>query len=397
MKKKLLYTLIALGSLISARGQEEITKAAEAYRAAGQSRTAINGEFFQATIKMGAAANQFQIFLKPNTNVGDLVIGFPNAIIAGGAPGVAFSVPGVATFTPTYHLQGGMTFSNVTENVGGRSRIAFNTNAATGPLTLPWPAGEERLAYTITINGDDTVGLRMEHDMLGISSFAFYMAEQNTASDWTNITTPFYAFGSGAVVGTEGNFIYVTLGSSIITPVTFKDYNAKCNDKGTLVTWTTAMEANTSHYEIEKSVNGQDWVKIDQVAAAGNSSADRAYQYLDLESGRAFYRLKQVDLDGSHVYTAVASVNCEPKKTSVALFPVPAKDKITVVINSTVAARTDLQIFDMNGKLVRRTSAQVNSGNNNFVLNVSDLPNGQYMLASTDPSMQFNKKFTINR
>jgi hypothetical protein len=39
----------------------------------------------------------------------------------------------------------------------------------------------------------------------------------------------------------------------------------------------------------------------------------------------------------------------------------------------------------------------VNSGNNNYVLNVNDLPAGQYMLSSADPAIQFNKKFTINR
>lgn len=400
MKKKLLYGVLFLATMTRVHAQEEIRKAAEAYRAAGNRQGAINGEFFQATIKMGANANQFLVYLKPNTNVQDLVSPNPTAFFAGGAPGFAFSLAGTtATFSAAnvvFNLGANPGFSVNTEVAGGRSRVSFNTNAAT-QITLPWNAGEERLAFTLNLTGDDTVGLRLEHDMTVASPFALYIGEQNTFSDWTHYTTPFYTFGTGAVLGTEGVYTYVTLGSSIITPVTMKDYSIKCVDKGTSISWVTTTESNTSHFDIEKSLNGADWIKIDQVSAAGNSSSDRSYSYLDLDGGRAFYRVKQVDLDGRSVYTAVVQVNCEPKKTSVVLFPVPAKDKLTVVVNSTVAVKTDLQVFDMGGKMVRRVPVQVNNGNNNFILNVLDLPSGQYMLTSSDPSIMINKKFTVNR
>ena len=80
-----------------------------------------------------------------------------------------------------------------------------------------------------------------------------------------------------------------------------------------------------------------------------------------------------------------------------ALYPVPAKDNLSVVIRADNASRTELQIMDMLGKTLQRVPAQINRGNNNFNLNVSELPAGQYMLVGSDPSFQINKKFTIIR
>ncbi len=180
-------------------------------------------------------------------------------------------------------------------------------------------------------------------------------------------------------------------------PVLFTNYNVNCGDKGTLITWSTATESNSKNFEIEKSINGVDWIQIDQVAAAGNSADLRNYQYLDLEGGNNFYRIRQVDEDGRFIYTNVKHTDCKTDQFDVILYPVPAKDNLNVVIRSDKAVKTDLQIMDMNGRTVRRTTTQINKGNNNIILNIIDLSVGQYMLISSDPSIIINKRFTIAR
>jgi hypothetical protein len=164
-----------------------------------------------------------------------------------------------------------------------------------------------------------------------------------------------------------------------------------------LLTWGTATEQNTSKYEIQRSKDGANWVAIDNVAAAGNSTSDRSYQYLDLQGGSAFYRIRQVDADGKSVYTDIKRTSCESKNFTVVLYPVPAKENLTVVIKSDKAVRTELQIMDINGKLLRRIPTQINSGSNNISLNVKDLAAGQYLLTSSDPELPINKKFVVAR
>jgi Secretion system C-terminal sorting domain len=180
-------------------------------------------------------------------------------------------------------------------------------------------------------------------------------------------------------------------------PVTFSNYDVKCTDKGVALTWATATEQNSDKFEIQRSENGLDWITIDNVAAAGNSIDNRNYQYLDLKGGTAQYRIRQVDKDGRFTYTAVKRTDCKASQFDVVLYPVPAKDNITVVIKSDRAVRTDLQILDINGRLVRRIPTQINKGNTNVNLDVSVLPAGQYMLSGSEPSLQINKKFTIVR
>jgi hypothetical protein len=187
----------------------------------------------------------------------------------------------------------------------------------------------------------------------------------------------------------------LALGGSL--PVTFSSFNVKCNDKGALLTWGTASEQNTDRFEILRSVNSIDWVVIDNVAAAGNSDVPRNYQYLDLKGGEVFYRIRQVDKDGRFTYTAIGQTDCKVSQVNITLFPVPASDKLTVVIKSEQTVRTNLQIVDMNGRMVSRTFAQINKGNNNIILNVSNLPGGQYLLTSSDPSIIINRKFTVLR
>lgn len=187
------------------------------------------------------------------------------------------------------------------------------------------------------------------------------------------------------------------LGPSVPTPVTFTGYNVTCGDRGTLITWTTGSEVNSSHYEIERSTDGTNWVRIDNVRGAGNSTTTRNYQYLDLQGGDAFYRIKQVDLDGRYVHTAVKRVSCNSRNITVALFPVPTPNILNIAVRSDKMIRTDLQVIDMSGRIVKRQSVVINNGNTNLTLDLSNLPSGEYLLTGSDQTLPLNKKFTIAR
>ncbi len=351
-------------------------------------------ELFQATIKQGANANQFLVYVRPSQNIQDI----PGAgIFAGGAPQVVFSVLGnTAVFTPTYHL-GASPLSNTVQTAGGRTRMVVGpTNASN--ITLPWNANEERLAFTVNIAGDDTVGARLEADFVTFGQFVFFVSEQNTGgTDWTNYTDPFYPGGVGSVEGTDGIFSYVTIPSTIVVPVTFSKFNAQCHEKGASITWSTATEQNSKQFDIERSDDGINWRVIGSVPAAGNSNAERNYNYLDLEGGAALYRIRQKDFDGRSIITDIKRTDCKSSDVNVALYPIPTRDNLTVVIRSDKDMRTDLQIVDMKGSVLRRMPTQINKGNNTINLSVSELPAGQYMLRSADAGMFVNKAFTVAR
>ncbi|MEP6711079.1 MAG: T9SS type A sorting domain-containing protein [Ferruginibacter sp.] len=180
-------------------------------------------------------------------------------------------------------------------------------------------------------------------------------------------------------------------------PVLFSSYDVKCSDKGTSLAWSTETELNNSHFEIQKSINGTEWLSIANVNAGANSNTHRDYQYLDLEGGKAFYRIRQVDVNGQSVYTTVKTTACDNRSKIITVYPTPARDKLTVALYADRGIKMDLQLIDATGKIVYKQQAVIARGNNNIVLDVHAIASGQYILTSSDPSIYINKKIIISR
>jgi hypothetical protein len=70
---------------------------------------------------------------------------------------------------------------------------------------------------------------------------------------------------------------------------------------GTMLTWATNSEENNAMFVIEKSEDGVDFMNIGSVEGGGDSEEMKEYNFLDVMSSAemTFYRLKQVDFDGS--------------------------------------------------------------------------------------------------
>jgi Secretion system C-terminal sorting domain len=186
----------------------------------------------------------------------------------------------------------------------------------------------------------------------------------------------------------------LALGTNV-APVTFSKFEANCNDKGTSIEWATSQEINSENYQIEKSYDGSNWKSIATIKAAGNSSTEKVYNYLDLNAGVAKYRIKQVDMDGRFTYTSIATTNCSPKNIDIAIYPVPAKDRLNVAISTNKNINTQFVIYDATGRMVKQLNEKIIVGNNAIQIDVTNLPNGQYILKSTDAVININKKFTI--
>ena len=191
-----------------------------------------------------------------------------------------------------------------------------------------------------------------------------------------------------------------TLGG-IILPVKWLSFDVVRQDKNALLNWVVASEEANHHYEVQRSTDGIHFTTITSINK--NVNGNHNYKYTDagiINSGATilYYKIKQVDIDGKMSYSDVRFLRIEKtEQPYVTLYPVPARDKLNVIIKSDIAVKTELQILDMSGRIMSRTVAQVNKGNNNIVLQVNDLPGGQYMLVSSDASLVINQKFTVIR
>ena len=113
-----------------------------------------------------------------------------------------------------------------------------------------------------------------------------------------------------------------------VLPVELLSFDVNCVEENSKeISWSTASERNSDYFSIEKSSDGIDWIEINRVEAAGNSTSILQYSLIDSASDEntVYYRLNQVDNDGkSKLYDAVSAI-CKEGET-IRVFPNPTTD-----------------------------------------------------------------------
>jgi hypothetical protein len=141
-------------------------------------------------------------------------------------------------------------------------------------------------------------------------------------------------------------------------PVTLVAFTAQTQGPDGLLRWTTASELRNAYFGVESSRDGTAFQALGQVAGHGTSSLAHNYQWLDHELARygtrvVYYRLRQVDQDGTVTYSPVRSV-AVPVIAGLALFPNPTRAATTL---TGAAPEAPVQVYDALGRLVLAATA----------------------------------------
>jgi choice-of-anchor B domain-containing protein len=168
----------------------------------------------------------------------------------------------------------------------------------------------------------------------------------------------------------------------LVLPVELTRFDARAEGNTALLEWETASEYNNTGFEIQHSINGTVWVNIGFVPARGDRSSPTTYSFRvgDLAPGTHFFRLRQVDLDGSSHYSGVRSISVEGQKLQATLLPTVVSDYCTLKINSPISSSVRVEIVRADGQSTGQIwNLQVE---NEQVLNLFslDLPAGFYFV-----------------
>jgi Secretion system C-terminal sorting domain len=120
------------------------------------------------------------------------------------------------------------------------------------------------------------------------------------------------------------------------------------------ITWQTAIEKNNAYFDIERSEEGNTFRSIGQVKGKGNTSSGFNYSFLDEKPYEDinYYRLKQMDFDGSFEYSSVIAVKNMPKKGHFVVSPNPISDVLNIEYFGKNNDTRSIEIYDVFGKLV---------------------------------------------
>jgi len=175
-------------------------------------------------------------------------------------------------------------------------------------------------------------------------------------------------------------------------PVVLVNFEAVLNSNKTVgLTWTTQQEVNTDHFEVERSADGINWIKIGTVTAVGNSSVPSNYGFTDNSPLKAnYYRIKMVNISGQYGYTIVKEINILQVK-GIVVFPNPARNYVNISV-SQAAVDLNVKLMDPLGRILQ--VSQVKAGTSSMItLDVHNYAQGTYLVqvAGSDGTQQTTK------
>lgn len=160
-------------------------------------------------------------------------------------------------------------------------------------------------------------------------------------------------------------------------PVEFILFTVECRNDGTLVSWATASEQNSSHFDVQNSTNGSAWATIATLPAAGNSTTEKRYSYTDANPQGKFYRIKEVDLDGKIQYSITGVADCGSGYVF-KVWPNPVPERLYVSIKADRRSSAAIHIYNSKGQLVKKQNSGLLPGNNQLSVDMNNLTTGLY-------------------
>ncbi|MEL7247967.1 MAG: T9SS type A sorting domain-containing protein [Bacteroidota bacterium] len=259
------------------------------------------------------------------------------------------------------------------------------------------PAGED-LTVTATLSAapssQENIFLRYSFD--GFATYGTLTASATPTSNTQTFTIPgqssgttvtYYLFsttlpqgtlsGDGSLTDLATIYISNNSGSNFAAsfPVEFADIQIGKKASGHQLQFSTASETNNSHFEIERSTDSRQWRKLGSIAGAGTTQAKQDYTFFDAQPalGLNYYRIKQVDFDGTFSYSNIVSANWADKPI-ITLYPNPAHEQVQINGLGSMEEEVIVEVLDLRGKvMLRQVWNQAN-------IDLQNVPAGLYVL-----------------
>lgn len=284
------------------------------------------------------------------------------------------------------------------------SKIAFKlrgtTTAGNSPNAYRWSYSTNGTDFTEIETSDrsftstDNVGeVQSEINLSSITAL------QGVAAT-TTVTLRMLVWGAGTVSATDIGFGRNSSGvsanvlavegavESTTLPVNLTSFTAKSQANTVQLNWQTASEQNNSRFDILRSTDGINFIKIGQKVGAGNSISTQNYSYLDTKPlvGTSYYALKQYDINGDSKQYDAVPVKFNLSSNLITATAIPSG--IKVGINAEKEEKASLSIYDISGARLANKQVDLNQGFNEVEVNSFNLVSGKLYLVKLKTATQ---------
>jgi len=164
-------------------------------------------------------------------------------------------------------------------------------------------------------------------------------------------------------------------------PIELVRFDAKPATNGVAIEWATASEHNNAGFEVQRSADLVVWESVSEVDGVGDGQLMNTYGTRDPSplEGVSYYRLKQIDHDGTEAISEVRSVTYTPDRNTLLVWPNPASDQLTIRLDE---SDPSAQIFNALGQSMAIAQERIGS---TVDLNIASLPAGSYCARTMGP------------
>lgn len=307
-----------------------------------------------------------------------------------------YSNTGSYSFSVTYNMIAntlvslttinGVTTSNTLSDVSSKLSADGKTNSPAAINLIRLSVRTQTGNSTITVSN-----LRID----GLSVNGNYGRSNNGgSSEWyatTNLLNN--GFTISGTVSLSGNFSnnaegqrielsfgYTSQANAGLLPLGLEDFKVQRTGQGAnLLQWNTLYESNTSHFEIQRSADEQNYTTIGTVTASGESNTLRSYTYTDRTAGNGtwYYRLLAKDKDGQQNFSGIVKVKGNNERSTSSILNV-SSSQIRLQFHQN--ANRVIRVLDMNGQV----QFQMQSKEQVLQIPVTSLMTGNYVVHITD-------------
>jgi hypothetical protein len=285
----------------------------------------------------------------------------------------------------------GLKMTNFTENFGIQKGIQTLAVEARQPFvntdTIFFNINKlKRLSYRL-----EFVSENFDNDVVGYLEDKFL--DNSTLIQMNGTTTVDFTVTTNTASAVADRF-HVVFIKVLPLPVKFTSISATQQNAAIAVKWTAENEINISKYEVEKSTNGVNFVKINTTIATGTNNSSTTYNFLDItpEQGNNFYRIRSYNQSGSFDYSKVVLVKLGKTGSGISVYPNPVKDnQIGIAFNNMEKGVYQIKLINSLGQTMLARQF-INTGGNSMVTFTpeSKLRAGVYQLEIIAPDNHHN-------
>ncbi len=177
--------------------------------------------------------------------------------------------------------------------------------------------------------------------------------------------------------------------------VTYEYFAVEADDRSGILKWKTSFEKDNSHFRVEYSDNGVNFMPLAQVESKGNIGSIYQYEDKDVPTDLRYYRIANVDNDGIEEFTDIQVLNFNNKDSDLKIVPNPNSGEFNISFQVPTEAQYSLIVTNSLGEVILNQNRILPKGSVSIPIDMPELAKGVYVISLIGGNRKLQTKLVV--